>query len=100
MLDGAYQEALPLINQSIVLDPLNAWAYRNKGYYYLKTGHPDEAIRLLNRAVEDDPAVENGYAWLAEAYAEKGEHEMSCKALAQAVERKQVSRDEYNERCK
>ena len=72
------EHALIDINKSIALDPYNAWAYRNKGIYYLLVEQPSEAIRLLEQSFEMDSSVEDIHYYLARAYSENGDAEKAC----------------------
>ncbi|MDZ7650046.1 MAG: tetratricopeptide repeat protein [Cytophagales bacterium] len=47
-----YEKAEQDINDSIGLDPYNAWAYRNKGILYLIRKDYKSAERLLKQALE------------------------------------------------
>lgn len=49
-LEKNYDEALKLINKSILLDPSNSWAYKNRAIVYLATGKRAEARSDLYRA--------------------------------------------------
>lgn len=51
-LEKNYDEALKLINKSILLDPSNSWAYKSRAIVYLATGKRTEAKSDLLRANE------------------------------------------------
>lgn len=86
---GELQAAVDDINQSIASDPANAWAYRNKGIYYLKINDAQAAVRLLKQATEMDPFVDDVYAYLAEAYWLAGNIVEACKAYKESRDRKE-----------
>ena len=72
LMTGKLPEALSEIDKSIVKDPLNAWAYRNKGIYYYLSGDPVNAVRLLERALEMDSTVREAKHYLKLALEKKG----------------------------
>jgi len=45
------------INQSIIIDPDNPWAYRNKGIFYMEKGLLSDAKRLFYQTKTMDPSV-------------------------------------------
>jgi tetratricopeptide (TPR) repeat protein len=98
-LEGENEEALPLINESITLDPYNGWAYRNKGYYYLKKGNADEALRLFQLALNADPRIDKLHLWMAEAAFLKGDREGGCRYLLEAANFNQISSEQLRSRC-
>lgn len=65
-------EALTDIDKSIVGDPRNAWAYRNKGIYYYRSGDYANAVRLLQRALEMDSTVREAKRYLELARQQPG----------------------------
>jgi Flp pilus assembly protein TadD len=72
LMMGRLPEALEDIDKSIVGDPRNAWAYRNKGIYYYKSGDYANAVRLLERAIELDSTVRDAKRFLELAREKKG----------------------------
>jgi Flp pilus assembly protein TadD len=72
LMMGKLPEALVDIDKSIVGDPRNAWAYRNKGIYYYLSGDAANAIRLLGRALEMDSTVREAKRYLELARDKKG----------------------------
>ncbi len=87
LMKGEPDKALEDINAGMVLDPQNAWAYRNKGIYYLLAGDAAAAIRLMEQALQMDERVENINAWLAEAYHKAGKAEAACRYARLSAER-------------
>src|SRR5690606_35830241 len=65
-------EAFTDIDKSIVGDPRNAWAYRNKGIYYYRSGDYANAVRLLQRALEMDSTVREAKRYLELARQQQG----------------------------
>lgn len=80
-------DALKDIDLSIATDPYNAYAYRNKGIYYLRKNNSGNAIRLLEQAATMDTTVEQIYSYLTEAYVLNNEYEKACDAHRKAVQR-------------
>lgn len=76
---GKLQQATEIINESIVIDPLNAWAFRNKAIIMLEQERPDEAIELLKRAEKLDDWVEDINYYFGQAWFMKGDREEACK---------------------
>jgi tetratricopeptide (TPR) repeat protein len=87
------------IDLSISLDPYNAWAYRNKGLYYLMTNNTKEAIRLLEQAVDMDPFVENLYLYLGRAYLTSGDKGKACASFIKSFERMELTKAELEKHC-
>jgi tetratricopeptide (TPR) repeat protein len=75
------------IDESISTDPYNAWAYRNKGIYYLMLHQYDDALRVLKQAESMDPFIDKVYIYLAEAYLQTKDFENACKAYEKSIER-------------
>lgn len=100
LLTNQLDKALGDINLSITLDPYNGWAYRNKGIYYLMTGKHDDAVRLLLRAASSDPFIEKVNLLLGDAYSEQKNKTQACAYYAKAVERQEMSLNEYDVKCK
>jgi lipopolysaccharide biosynthesis regulator YciM len=59
----------------------------------------DEAIRLLKRAETADSFIEKLYPYLGLAYHKKGDKQSACEYLAKAMEQKEISGDEFKEKC-
>ena len=75
------------INNSIGLDPYNAWAYRNKGILYLMRKDYKSAERLLKQALDMDPFVDKIYFYLGMAYLNLGDSGLACVAFKKSEER-------------
>jgi adenylate cyclase len=86
-MTGAIEEAIPLQEQAIRLSPsdpaIDAWYWRI-GMVHLLQSHTDEAIRWLERARSANPARPGPHAYLASAYALKGEADRAASELAEA----------------
>src|SRR5690606_33586617 len=91
LLEDEDEKALPLINESITQDPFNGWAYRNKGYYFLKQGDAPEAIRLFERALKADSRIDKLHLWMAEALFLQGDRVKACEYLTEAAQRNQLT---------
>jgi adenylate cyclase len=84
---GAMEETIPLVEQAIRLSPrdpqLGIW-YQEIGRVHLLQSRTDEAIVWHERARNAAPAQPYIRAWLASAYALKGETERAAVELAEA----------------
>jgi len=84
---GAMEETIPLVQQAIRLSPrdpqLGIW-YQEIGRVHLLQSRTDEAIVWHERARNAAPAQPYIRAWLASAYALKGETERAALELAEA----------------
>jgi len=91
---GSIAEAIPLHEQAIRLSPRDAeigvW-YHRVGLVHLLQSRADAAIIWLEKARSAIPAHPNGRAYLASAYALKGETE---RAAAELTEARRVSGDD------
>jgi TolB-like protein/Tfp pilus assembly protein PilF len=84
---GSIEETIALVEQAIRLSPrdpqLGSW-YSNIGLVHLLQSRTDEAIVWLEKARNATPAHPLFRAWLASAYALKGETERAAVELAEA----------------
>lgn len=95
-----YSEALSDINESIVIDPDNAWAYRNKGIYYLETDDLANAQRLLKQAVSMDNDLKLSQYYLGLAYQNGGSSDLACEAFLISSEMgEQEGKKAYQQSC-
>ena len=94
------EKAIQDIDLSITLDPYNGWAYRNKGIYYLINKRYDDAIRLLQRAESSDPFIQDLYFYLGEAYHKSNNKAQACTYYAKALERREMSLQDFEGKCK
>jgi adenylate cyclase len=86
-LTGSEGEAIPLIEHAIRLsprDPIVGIWYNQIGWLHLVQSRIEEAIPWLERARSAVPAHPYPHAYLASAYALKGETERAAAALAEA----------------
>ena len=81
-----FELALKDINESIVIEPENQWAYRNKGIYYLGMGDYSNAERLLRQAIQMDGSLSMAHFHLAQVYLKKGDADSACEEFGKAVE--------------
>ncbi len=84
---GSIEEPLPLVERAIRLSPRDPYIY----FWYLQIGRArllqsrtDEAILWLEKARSANPAHPPTHAFLASAYALKGESERAATELAEA----------------
>lgn len=99
LMQGELDKALADINESIVNDPRNAWAYRNKGIYYLKRGDAPDAIRLLRQALDMSAFIDKIHFYLAEAYRLNGEQQKACEHFRTAVEKHEITQEQFRTYC-
>jgi TolB-like protein len=87
LFSGSMEETIPLVEQAIRLSPrdpqLGIW-YQEIGRVHLLQSHTDEAIIWHEKARNAAPAQPYIRAWLASAYALKGETERAAVELAEA----------------
>jgi TolB-like protein/class 3 adenylate cyclase/Tfp pilus assembly protein PilF len=92
-LTGSLEEAIPLHERAIRLSPrdplVGVWYYRI-GIVHLLQSRADEAIPWLERARNANPGHPQFRAWLASAYALKGD---SGRAAAQLAEARRLNHD-------
>jgi tetratricopeptide (TPR) repeat protein len=87
VLTGSVDEAIPLFEQTIRLDPRDAfivYRYDWLGLVHLLLFHTDEAIVWFEKARSVSPAISAPHAHLASAYALRGEIERAAAELAEA----------------
>ncbi len=97
---NSLDKALEDIDNSISVDPYNAWAYRNKGVYFLRKGQPEDALRLLTRAEQMDTTVSKLFYYMAEANFLKGDRNIGCHYLTKSRNRGEIKADELRLKCK
>ena len=78
--------AISDINQSLVRDPENMWAFRNKGIYFFKAGDMAQAERYLLQSAEAKNPVPQSFAYLAKVYHALGREAEAAKALLKEVD--------------
>jgi tetratricopeptide (TPR) repeat protein len=87
VLTGSVDEAIPLFEQSIRLDPRDpfiVYRYDWIGLVHLLQSRTDEAIVWFEKARSVSPAVSGPHVRLASAYALRGETEHAAAELAEA----------------
>ena len=86
-LSGSIDGAIPYLEQAIHLSPhepgIAAW-YGRIGVMQLLQGNVDEALLSLERARSENARLPFVHAYLAAAYATKGDHDRAAKELADA----------------
>jgi len=88
LFTGSIDEVLPLMEQAFRRGPprdfqIGTWC-GTIGFVHLLQSHTDEAIVWLEKARSAVPAASLVHAWLASAYARKGETERAAAELAEA----------------
>ena len=84
---GSIEETIPLIERALRLsprDPRPGVGYAMTGLVHLLQSRTDEAVAWLERARNTAPAHAQMRAWLAAAYALRGETERAATELAEA----------------
>ena len=87
LMAGSIEEAIPLVRQAIRLsprDPFIAHWYFQIGRVHLVQSRTDEAIPWLEKARDANPGFPGAHAFLASAYALKGQIERAAAELAEA----------------
>lgn len=86
------------INKSIVLDPRNGWAYRNKAIWYMKQEQFDQAITLLVRAEKMDDFIDQLYYYQGICYSNLGQSAKACAAWNKSIERGEMQSRVFHKR--
>ena len=84
---GPIEEAISAQEQAIRLSPRDpgiVFWYNRIGEAYLLQSRTDEAISWLEKARSANAAIPFAHAWLASAYASKGDTERAATELAEA----------------
>ena len=86
-MTGSLEEAIPIQERALRLSPrdpaIDAWYWRI-GIVNLLQSHTDEAILWFEKARSANPARPSPHAYLASAYALKGEADRAASELAEA----------------
>ena len=94
---GLVDDAIPLQEQALRLSPrdslIGVW-YQRIGTVHLLQSRTDEAIPWLEKARNANPVHPGPHAWLAAAYALKGENDRAAVELAEA--RRLMADDRYS----
>jgi adenylate cyclase len=84
---GLLNDAIPLQEQALRLSPrdslIGIW-YQRIGTVHLLQSRIDEAVSWLEKARNANPVHPGPHAWLASAYALKGDNESAAAELAEA----------------
>ncbi|NQZ78168.1 MAG: tetratricopeptide repeat protein, partial [Ekhidna sp.] len=64
-------KAIEDINRSIVLNPKNGWAYRNKGIWKMNRGELEEALGLFERALRTGEFIDEIFYYQGLVYRAK-----------------------------
>ena len=86
-MTGSLEEGIPMQERAMRLSPrdpaIDAWYWRI-GMVHLLQSRTDEAILWLKKARSANPARPSPHAWLASAYALKGEADRAANELVEA----------------
>jgi tetratricopeptide (TPR) repeat protein len=99
LMIGQLQPALKDIDASIIGDPYNGWAYRNKGIFYIQQKNYADAIRLLTQAEEMDPRIENIYFYLGHAHFLNGNKNQACAFWHESKKMKEEASQKITYEC-
>lgn len=86
-----WARAIPLLERSVALDPLDAeaWAQLGVAYYghaaFQRGGDPARALEAYERALEIDPTLLHPRVWLAMYYTETGQLELAVPLLREVI---------------
>jgi adenylate cyclase len=90
MLTGSIDETIPLEEQAIRISPRDPYVFNRYlviGQVHLLQSHIEEAIVWLERARISNPGSPWPHAWLASAYALKGDLDRAVAELTEARRR-------------
>ncbi|MCP4458038.1 MAG: hypothetical protein GY816_08445 [Cytophagales bacterium] len=73
------------INKSILLNPNNGWAYRNKRIYFSKIGVYDRAFGMFNRAKDTHEFIDELYYFIGKTYLEMGNSQKACEVWKEGL---------------
>jgi tetratricopeptide (TPR) repeat protein len=95
------EKALADINESIVINPENPWAYRNKGLYYFMQDDYENAERLFLHTIRMDGSIKLSHLYLGKIYVQQGKISTACEHFKRAIELGDDGVTEaYNENCR
>jgi tetratricopeptide (TPR) repeat protein len=80
-----FVKAREAFNAALRMDPQNVSALMGLGHVELRTGHPDEAVRLLSRAATLDPKAFEPHFLLAAAWTEQKRYEEVIRECKEAL---------------
>jgi Flp pilus assembly protein TadD len=78
---GKFDEAIPYLNQAILIKPSNATARNNRAVSLLMTDKVDQAIQEFHKSLALDPAYQNARFNLARAFMAKGDSQGALSEL-------------------
>ncbi len=81
-----YQEAIPIYERAVTINPQNPDVLNDLGLSYYYTGKAELAIDTVNRAIEADPAYK--FAWLSKGFilTSLGKHDEAITSLNKVKE--------------
>ncbi len=80
-----YEECQKWIEQSLKLEPRNPALHKNMGAFYVRTGHPEQAIQQFEEALKLEPAYADAHHELAWIALQKGQLETAARELEAVV---------------
>jgi len=95
--ETAYEQAAPLLERAMILDPESAEVWASKGLAEMNVRNLDAAETALKRAMELNPSYAPAYLWYASALAENPERtEEAIEVLRRTLEIDPLSRVAQN----
>ena len=92
--------ALSDINRSIVLNPQNGWAYRNKGIYSYKNQEYDRALDLFIRAERTNDFIDEIFYFKGLTLEKMGREEEACQSWKKGMENSELrSKRIFRQKC-
>jgi tetratricopeptide (TPR) repeat protein len=86
LMMGALDSGLENINRSIVRDPENHWAYRNKGIYFYLLKDDTQALRYLRQSVDEVHYPEKTYLYTGSIFKRNKALEKACQEWEKSLE--------------
>jgi tetratricopeptide (TPR) repeat protein len=78
LLTNHPDKALEDINESILIDAENPWAYRNKAIYYYMKGDDVNAERLFLQSIDMHNSISLSHFYLGNLMLRKGNQARAC----------------------
>jgi tetratricopeptide (TPR) repeat protein len=83
---GQYDKTISDFNKAIVINPMDAKAYKNRGSVFYREDHKDKAISDYTKAIEINPRYDEAYIARGNIYGDKGLYHTACRDFKRACE--------------